>query len=70
MVDLPMRRERFLPAVSSTQFSGPLGIWPWPLINLILGLASRSRATRVSLWEVQRDSEGRITGIMKWEGSD
>lgn len=64
------------------QFRGILGIWPFPIINLLLallqGAGSRAypsyrepeRRRRMSVWELSRDSEGRIREIIERELED
>ena len=80
-----VERERFLPlpfkprgeTSDASWFRGPLGLWPWPLVNLILALAEGKRARgypvvperrrRMTLWDIARDSEGRIISILEKE---
>lgn len=60
------------------RFAGILGLWAWPLVNLILALAEnkrrgyiqpvvQERKRRMSLWDVTRDKEGRIISILERE---
>jgi len=41
-------------------FKGPLGLWPFPILNLILALLSRSN---VEIWEFT-DCEGNLRRIV------
>lgn len=43
----------------SESFAGPLGIWPFPIIN---ALASNANS-RVEVTQINRDDEGRIESI-------
>jgi len=38
-------------------FKGIFGLWPWPIINLILSIFM-SNMENIEEWEVVRDSEG------------
>lgn len=61
------------------QFTGPLKIWPFPIINLILTLIQSigprsyptyrepERRRRMSVWSLERDHEGRISAIVERE---
>jgi hypothetical protein len=60
-------------------FVGPLGIWPWPVVNLILSIVYSIRSTslaaqakveaaqkpfeNVEYYRVVRDEHGEIVGI-------
>lgn len=66
---------------TGTSFTGPLGLWAWPLVNLILALAESKRAQapasvipeqrrRMSLWDITRDREGRIISILEREAEE
>jgi len=59
-------------------FVGPLGIWPYPIVNLILALADRVRSFTLiapvqaapdhsseAVYEVERDSRGKIVRIVE-----
>lgn len=71
-----------LPSSSQQRFTGVFGIWPFPIINLLLallqGAGSRAypsyrepeRRRRMSVWELSRDSEGRIREIIERELED
>ena len=61
---------------AGTTFRGLLGLWVWPVVNLILALAESKRAQapapvvpeqrrRMSLWDITRDKEGRIISILE-----
>lgn len=46
------------------EISGPLGIWPWPILNTIIAVAgSDDDGERVEITEVNRDEEGRLVSI-------
>lgn len=45
---------------SSNEFRGPLGIWPWPILNMIL---SSNEDSKVQITRVNRDNKGRIESI-------
>lgn len=62
------------------QVKGPLGLWPWPIFNFILALIASLRTRisiephrydytrrRISVWSLERDEKGRITGIVERE---
>lgn len=57
-------------------FTGPLGIWPWPIVNLILAVVEAIRARiyyrptevyrprpRTVQYNIVRDEKGRIISI-------
>lgn len=55
-------------------FRGPLGLWPWPLVNLILAFAlSLARGARgggsprTRVYQLVRDDKGRIVEIVEVE---
>ncbi|RLJ01971.1 MAG: hypothetical protein DRP11_03630 [Candidatus Aenigmatarchaeota archaeon] len=79
---LPQLREEKVEVVESggqefPWFRGPLGIWPWPLVNLILAIiySIRSRAAPTAaprkptkkIYSIIRDKEGRIVEIVELE---
>lgn len=39
--------------------SGPLGIWPWPILNLLLS----NQDSKVEVTRINRDEKGRIESI-------
>ena len=56
------------------QFTGILGLWPWPLVNLLLALVERTKggvsvapARKGTILEVVRDERGRIIEIFERE---
>lgn len=51
---------RVTEVVSDRRISGPLGIWPWPILNM---LADMSNSSRVEVTRVNRDEKGRIEEI-------
>jgi len=63
------------PEVTFTQqFRGPLGIWPWPLINLLLALIAQIRSLQTpavtaerpplrKVYSIVRDEKGRIVEV-------
>jgi hypothetical protein len=72
----PLLQLRSRQQTTSTSFTGLLGLWAWPLVNLILALAESKRAQapapvvleqrrRMSLWDITRDKEGRIISILE-----
>lgn len=42
---------------------GPLGIWPWPILNTIITIAGANEESDVEITEVVRDDNGRIQSI-------
>lgn len=76
----PIEMASAAPAAGG-RFRGPLGLWPWPLVNLILALAERLAARppapapaepppkrrRMSVWSIERDADGRIANILERE---
>ena len=55
---------------------GPLGIWPFPILNFILALVSQLQAQQASeehrgprkrIYQLVRDEKGRITEIVEIE---
>lgn len=54
--------EGRLSSVSSDEqlIRGPLGIWPFPILNFI---AQRQQKGRATITEVNRDDEGRVQSI-------
>lgn len=67
----PLTERAILPAGRAARsFSGPFGIWPWPLISLLFFLIETARtkgkATRkMTIFDVTRDREGRIISILE-----
>jgi len=60
--------------VTYQQFRGPLGLWPWPIINLLLALISQLRSLQIpvttvekpplrKVYSIVRDEKGRIIEI-------
>lgn len=43
------------------EIEGPLGIWPWPILNALVQMTNGS--SEMEITEVHRDSEGRIQSI-------
>lgn len=59
----PIERDddgRVSSAATETEIQGPLGIWPFPILNLIVSSRSRSK---VEVTEINRDEKGRIQSI-------
>ncbi len=63
------------PAYTEPLFRGPLGIWPWPLVNLILTLVNRLRTLQAPaaertpvrrIYSITRDQRGRIIEITEF----
>jgi len=61
---------------SSDYITGPLGIWPFPLLNVLIQVFERLRQTsvprpsrrrRLSVYEFVRDEKGRILQIIERE---
>lgn len=48
---------------SEQPISGPLGIWPFPILNALLS----NSQSRVTVTEIRRDSEGRIQSLEEYE---
>lgn len=44
------------------EIEGPLGIWPWPLLNTIIAVAGDGDES-AEITEVNRDENGRVTSI-------
>jgi len=44
---------------------GPLGIWPWPILNTLIEISGGSKEDEntVEVTEVIRDEEGRIESV-------
>lgn len=42
------------------KIEGPLGIWPWPILNTIIAIMSNED---MKVTEVNRDDDGRIQSI-------
>lgn len=55
-----------LRSVSSEEqpIRGPLGIWPFPILNFI---AQGQGSSTVTVTEVNRDGDGRVTSIEEFE---
>lgn len=58
---------------SSDMLKGPLGLWPFPLLNVLLAFLSKAKGGSSSrslrLIEFVRDGEGRIIQILEREAS-
>lgn len=81
VIDRPLEREGGREIVMEREapmksfFQGPLGLWPWPMINLILTLSNRpgrygghsSPRRRLSIYTMERDEKGRITALIERE---
>lgn len=67
----PLTERAVLPmARTERSFSGPLGLWPWPLMNLLRFLIETARmkgktTSRMAIWDITRDPEGRIISILE-----
>jgi hypothetical protein len=62
-----------------TYFTGPLGLWIFPLVNLILAIVESIRVRtyqvpqpkrRMTVFDITRDREGRIISIIEREVED
>lgn len=50
------------------EIEGPLGIWPWPVLNTLIAISDKgSESNSLTVTEVHRDSEGRIVSIEEVE---
>lgn len=45
------------------KIEGPLGIWPFPIINAIIAISNGGAGDSLTVTEVHRDDDGRITSI-------
>lgn len=52
-------RGRVTQLSSESEFRGPLGIWPWPILNMLMNRGS----SKVEITKIHRDSNGRIDEI-------
>lgn len=52
---------------SSNDIRGPLGIWPFPILNLIMSRTTQRKERRVVITELRRDDDGRITAMEEFE---
>lgn len=61
MTDPDLRRDNSGRVVEtkSSSISGPLGIWPFPILNAILS----DNNSRVEVTQINRDEDGRIESI-------
>lgn len=50
---------------SNDMITGPLGIWPFPLLNLLMQNAQSGSSVTVT--EIHRDEDGRIQTIEEFE---
>lgn len=48
---------------SQQEISGPLGIWPFPILNALLS----ANSSGVTVTEIHRDEDGRIQSIEEIE---
>lgn len=63
------------PQTSEDIVTGPLGLWPFPLLNIILTSVSEQgrsvtqtrQQTKLTVTEVRRDEDGRIQAIEEFE---
>lgn len=56
---------------------GPLGIWPFPILNTLLLIIERlrginygSKQKKPKIYEFVRDEKGRIIQIIEWEPNE
>lgn len=67
----PLTERAILPAGRPARgFSGPFGLWPWPLMSLFFFLIETARnkgkpSRRMTIFDITRDEAGRITGILE-----
>ena len=45
------------------EIKGPLGIWPFPILNTIVAISESRNNDSVQITQVNRDDEGRIISI-------
>lgn len=45
------------------KIQGPLGIWPFPILNTLIAISNRNSSTGLKTLEVHRDENGRITSV-------
>lgn len=47
------------------EIRGPLGLWPFPILNTLIRLSSSDRQPSIDMetYDVHRDSQGRIQSI-------
>lgn len=43
--------------------TGPLGIWPFPILNILLNAGGQESESQLVVTEVVRDEDGRIQAI-------
>jgi len=67
----PLTERAILPmGRTERSFSGPFGVWPWPLMNLLRFLIEAARTKgrttrRMAIFDITRDPEGRIISILE-----
>ncbi|MFB0543812.1 MAG: hypothetical protein ACETVR_03425 [Candidatus Bathyarchaeia archaeon] len=67
----PLTERAILPmGGTERRFSGPFGIWPWPLMSLLFFLIEAMRTKgkttrRMTIFDITRDPEGRIISILE-----
>lgn len=67
----PVTERAILPAGRSARsFSGPFGVWPWPLMSifffLIESMRTKGKVTRrMTIFDITRDEAGRIISILE-----
>lgn len=50
------------------KIEGPLGIWPWPILNTLVEITDEGDSSSSAVeYNVERDSNGRIQRIEKVE---
>lgn len=51
------------------KIEGPLGIWPFPIINLLIQISNNDddNDSNIVITELHRDDEGRLTGLEEIE---
>lgn len=59
------------------KIEGPLGLWPWPLLNTIIAISNNggssseaSSEQEIKTFDVVRDNNGRVQGIDIIKGTE